>query len=131
MIINIVRKRFTWNIMKINFKTKEAYSIYFQFSLKDPWIFPKHEPHFGKTDISLYGWLFFYFGRQTEGILYETTDKNAKIVDKKDNKYWLFTIKEREMRDKVRESIKNKAMFDVKEIINKDGTKNLKLIVYQ
>ena len=34
-----------------------------QFSLKDPWILPKHDPKYLNGDCDLYGWLFFYFGR--------------------------------------------------------------------
>lgn len=131
MLIDIVRKRFTWNFMNANFKTKEVYSIYIQFSITDPWWLPKYEPHFGKEDIPLYGWLFFYFGRRTEGVLYETDNNDAKLTDKNGQKYYLFKTKDREMSDKVRKAIRNKATFDIKETANEDGTKNLKLIVYQ
>ena len=131
MLLDVKRKRFTWNFMIANFKTKEVYSFYIQFSLTDPWWLPRYEPHFGKTDIPLYGWLFFYFGRRTEGILYETTEEDAKITDKRGNKYYLFTTKEREMSDEVRKAVKNRATFDVEETINEDGTKHFKLIVYQ
>lgn len=86
MVIDIIRKRFTWNVMKVNFKTKEAYSLYFQFSATDPWWIPRYEPHFGEMDISLYGWLFFYFGRLTEGILYKTNDSDAKNYRQKRTK---------------------------------------------
>lgn len=131
MLIDIVRKRFTWNFMNANFKTKEVYSIYIQFSITDPWWLPKYEPHFGKEDIPLYGWLFFYFGRRTEGVLYETDNNDAKLTDKNGQKYYLFKTKDREMSDKVRKAIRNKATFDIEETTNEDGTKNLKLIVYQ
>lgn len=130
MLLDVVRTRFTWNFMIANFKTKEAYSLYIQFSLTDPWWLPRYEPHLGEIDISLYGWLFFYFGRRTEGILYETTDENAKIIDKKGFKYRLFTAKDRKMRDKIRKEVKNKSIFDIEETINEDGTKHLTLIVY-
>ena len=44
--------------------------IYFvQFSLKEPWFLPKHEPHFKKDlyDWNMYGWLFFYCGTMPVG----------------------------------------------------------------
>lgn len=44
--------------------------IYFiQFSLKEPWILPKHEPHYKKDtwNWNMYGWLFFYFGTMPIG----------------------------------------------------------------
>ena len=44
--------------------------IYFvQFSLKDPWLLPKHEPHYKKDvyDWNMYGWLLFYFGTMPIG----------------------------------------------------------------
>lgn len=129
MILHIDRRRFTWNIMHVNFKTKEAYSIYFQFSLKDPWWYPKYDKHFGKGDYPLYGWLFFYFGRTTEGIIYETKDTNTKIKDKNGKHYYLFRLKDREMKDKVRAAVKNKADFEVREDQNEDGTVDLTLVV--
>lgn len=39
--------------------------IYFiQFSLKEPWLIPRHEQHYKPEvlDANMYGWLFFYFG---------------------------------------------------------------------
>ena len=131
MIRKIIRERFTFNIMKVNFKTKEVYSVYLQFSLKDPWLFPKYEPHFGTADIPLYGWLFFYFGRYTDGILYETSDEDAEITDRKNHKYHIFTAKDRTMRDEMRKAVKNKATFDVKESINTNGRKHSYLIVHK
>lgn len=44
----------------------DMYSVYWQFSLKKPWLLPKYEPEFGESKIPLYGWLFFYFGRKKE-----------------------------------------------------------------
>lgn len=44
--------------------------IYFiQFSLKEPWLLPKHESHYRKDvfDCNMYGWLFFYFGTMPVG----------------------------------------------------------------
>lgn len=42
----------------------DMYSVYWQFSLKDPWLLPKYDPNFCSGP--LYGWLFFYFGREKE-----------------------------------------------------------------
>lgn len=33
-----------------------------QFTLKEPWLFPRHEEHYGEADCNLYGLLFIYFG---------------------------------------------------------------------
>ncbi|RHV07245.1 hypothetical protein DXB97_04440 [Firmicutes bacterium OM07-11] len=33
-----------------------------QFTLKEPWLLPKHDKHYGISDCNLYGWLFVYFG---------------------------------------------------------------------
>lgn len=55
--MRILRKRGTF----VFATKKRAYII--QFSLKDPWLLPHHDPHFGKkADANLWGWLFFYFG---------------------------------------------------------------------
>lgn len=115
--------------MMCNFKTKEAYSIYIQFSLTDPWWLPRYKPHYSKINIPLCGWLFFYFGRQTEGILYETEESDAKITDKQGQKYYLFTIKDRNIKDRVRKAIKHQAHFEVKIKLNDDGSKDLTLVV--
>lgn len=130
MIIEVQRDGFTWNFMNVNFRTKEAYSIYIQFSLQEPWLFPKYDPHFSNLDIPLYGWLFFYFGRQTEGILYKTEDEDAKFSDLKGNRYHLFIAKERQMKDDIRKAVKKKAIFEVEETIKEDGVKHLKLIAH-
>lgn len=117
--------------MIADFKTKEVYSFYIQLSLKDPWWLPRYEPHFGKSDVPLYGWLFFYFGRYTEGILYKTTEKDAKIADRHGNKYYLFPAEERKMSDEIRKAVKNRATFNVEETVQEDGTKHLTLVIYQ
>lgn len=44
-----------------NFRKKRIYLL--QFSLKDPWLIPKCDKHYGENkNIVLYGWLFVYFG---------------------------------------------------------------------
>ena len=54
--MKILRKRGTFVFVT----KKKAYII--QFSLKDPWLLPRHDPHHSEADANLYGWLFFYFG---------------------------------------------------------------------
>lgn len=45
----------------LNFRKKRIYLL--QFSLKDPWLVPKCDKHYGENkNIVLYGWLFVYFG---------------------------------------------------------------------
>lgn len=63
------RKRFTFLISIADFSSQECYEVYFQFSLEDPWWFPKYEPEFGDSKVPLYGWLCFYFGRRSIGVL--------------------------------------------------------------
>jgi len=43
------------------FYTKKRIYV-LQFTLKNPWILPRHEKHYGQNiDMNLYGWLFGYF----------------------------------------------------------------------
>lgn len=45
----------------LNFRKKRMYLL--QFSLKDVWLVPKCDKHYGENkNIVLYGWLFVYFG---------------------------------------------------------------------
>ena len=45
----------------LNFRKKRIYLL--QFSLKDVWLFPRCDKHYGENkNIVLYGWLFVYFG---------------------------------------------------------------------
>ena len=59
------RYRATWMVMYQR-KDGKRYSVYWQFSLKKPWLLPKYDPEFGESKIPLYGWLFFYFGKTKE-----------------------------------------------------------------
>lgn len=44
------------------FYTKKRIYV-LQFTLKNSWILPRHEKHYGQNiDMNLYGWLFVYFG---------------------------------------------------------------------
>ena len=64
-VIFAIRLRATWMVDYKN-SNGDMYSVYWQFSLKKPWLLPKYEPEFGESKIPLYGWLFFYFGRKKE-----------------------------------------------------------------
>lgn len=76
------RKRFTFLISVADFSSQECYEIYFQFSLTDPWWFPKYEQEFGKSKMPLYGWLFFYFGRRSIGVLVPSGNGSEPIAKK-------------------------------------------------
>jgi hypothetical protein len=97
----------------INFKTQEVYYLYFQLSLKNPWWLPKYEPNFSSANIPLYGWLFFYFGRVTKGIVCPTDDVDAKIKDKQGNRYHLYTFSDRFVQNEVRSLVKRNASFEI------------------
>jgi len=57
--MNLLRVKSTFGILIR--KTRRMYL--FQFSLKEPWLTPKCDRHYGHNkDIVLYGWLFCYFG---------------------------------------------------------------------
>lgn len=62
-VIFATRLRATWMVAYKN-SNGDMYSVYWQFSLKDPWLLPKYDPNFRSGP--LYGWLFFYFGREKE-----------------------------------------------------------------
>lgn len=59
-VLKILRKNGTF--VFINGKDASR-NFLIQFSLKDPWILPKHDSKFLDGGCDLYGWLFFYFGR--------------------------------------------------------------------
>lgn len=54
--MKLVRKRGTFCL----FTSKKIYV--FQFSFKDPWLYPHKDNHYLDDFLTLYGWLFFYFG---------------------------------------------------------------------
>lgn len=57
--MKFLREKSTFGLLSR--KTGRMYLL--QFSLKEPWLFPKCDKHFGENrDIVLYGWLFLYFG---------------------------------------------------------------------
>jgi len=126
-IIDFRRIRHTIGWTIVNFKTQECYDLYFQLSLKKPWLIPHYEREVGKTKMPLYGWLFFYFGRFTRGIVYpikeeDISDKKKLLFDRRNHTYALCTISDRQVADNVRKAIKGKCFyFDVKKE-NKETT---------
>lgn len=47
--------------LTFGFITKKRVYV-LQFTLKRPWLLPRHEKHYSEADCNLYGWLFVYFG---------------------------------------------------------------------
>lgn len=47
--------------LTFGFITKKRVYV-LQFTLKQPWLLPRHEKHYSEADCNLYGWLFVYFG---------------------------------------------------------------------
>lgn len=54
--MKVLRKKSTFCFMT----KKRDYIL--QFTLKEPWLLPRHEEHYSKADCNLWGWLFVYFG---------------------------------------------------------------------
>lgn len=52
----IIRNKLTFMFMT----RKKDYVL--QITTKDPWWFPKVDRNFLNGEVTLYGWLFFYFG---------------------------------------------------------------------
>lgn len=64
----VQRKNFTWMVSYKNVEGKLSL-VYWQLSLKDPWWIPHYDDGTcGKREgqLPLCGWLFFYFGKNTE-----------------------------------------------------------------
>ena len=79
-ILTVQRKRFTW---MVSYKDAEGRlsQVYWQFSLKEPWLIPHFDdgtsgPRAGR--LPLYGWLFFYFGKNTSISLTENGNPRSK-----------------------------------------------------
>lgn len=57
--MKLLRNKATFGLL--NKRTGKMYLL--QFSLKEPWLLPKCDRHYGwNSNIVLYGWLFVYFG---------------------------------------------------------------------
>lgn len=101
-ILFLKRIDFTFLVGIANFSTREVYNIYWQFSLVDPWWLPKCDPEFGKEKKPLYGWLFFYFGRDTEGVVVpaahgEEPAAKKPIYDRRGRLWHMYGFTNRQM----------------------------------
>lgn len=70
-ILAVQRKRFTW---MVSYKNAEGQlsQVYWQFSLKEPWLIPHFDDGTSGSRagmLPLYGWLFFYFGKNTHPLI--------------------------------------------------------------
>lgn len=95
----------------IDFDTQEVYSTLFQFSFKDPWWLPRYEPEYGKIKTPLYGWLFFYFGRETSGVIVpakrgEVSTAKKPIYDRFGNRWHMYGFDDKQMAKNFRKIIK-------------------------
>lgn len=82
MLLQLKRVSHTYGFLYANFKTLEIKSMYFQFSLKDPWLIPHYESESGKSKTPLFGWLFFYVGIATEALLCPVVKEDLPFVGK-------------------------------------------------
>lgn len=103
-ILPVLRKNGTFKISYVNFRTSEARALYLQFTFKDPWWLPRYEKHFGTADTPLAGWLFFYFGVLTEGIVYPGDEKSL-IFDGDGNGYYYIGFATRAEADDYHEKV--------------------------
>lgn len=122
--IQMIREKGTFKFDFVNFKTKEARSLWVQFTLKDPWFLPHYEKHFGKADIPLAGWLFLYFGISNEGLIY-MGDENAKIEGPDGEKYYYASFPNRKAADEYHEQVKKGVNFRILRVIDPDGRSRL------
>lgn len=109
-----------------NFNTREFRSSYIQFSLKDPWLIPHHEDHYGKIDIPLSGWLFFYFGAKTEGFIYQHGNEGG-LKDKDGNPYYVKSFDSQDAIDYHKKIVRGSRFKDHIET-NEDGTYDVHLV---
>lgn len=98
LLLEFKQIKHTYGIVYVNFKTLEIKSLYFQASMKDPWFIPHYEREFGSNKIPLAGWLFWYAGCVTEGLICPVTEydipffsKQQVIKDKQGNMYMTAT----------------------------------------
>lgn len=90
--------RHTYGIVYVNFKTLEIKSLYFQTSMKNAWLIPHYEPSHGSNSLPLAGWLLWYAGCTTEGLICPVSEydipffgKQQAIKDKQGNLYMVAT----------------------------------------
>ena len=98
LLLEFKQIKHTYGIVYVNFKTLEIKSLYFQTSMKDPWFIPHYERESGSSKIPLAGWLFWYVGCMTEGLICPITEydipffgKQQVIKDKQGNLYMAAT----------------------------------------
>lgn len=97
LLLEFKQIRHTYCIVYINFKTFEIKSLYFQASMKNPWLIPHYEPSHDSS-LPLAGWLFWYAGCTTEGLICPISEydipffgKQQAIKDKQGNLYMIAT----------------------------------------
>lgn len=78
MKFKFTRKKLTFGLMSIS-KAKNVKRYYIQFSLKDPWFKPKVDRKY-LNQLTLYGWLFFYFGKHNRNGDFNITTEVEKMV---------------------------------------------------
>lgn len=121
-IIKIIRRGFAFNFVIADFKTQLVEEVYFIFSKTDPWFIPRYEPKYGKLKFPLYGWLFFYFGKKILGVIYEQKDMSlASIIDKNGKGYNVYTVSDDEIKDMIKQLVKEKQEFYVDYVYSEDG----------
>ena len=118
-ILDVIKKKPVYKIMWVNFKTLECRSMIIQLTFESPWLIPHYDPHFGEADIPLAGWLFFYIGVYTEGIIYPGDD-NAKIIGPDGKKHYFYRMT-RDEGDNYHQRIKNGERFEAFPFYSNDG----------
>ena len=94
LLIQFKQINHTYCIVYVNFKTLEIKSLYFQTSMKDPWLIP----HYESDRVPLAGWLFWYAGCKTDGLICPVSEYDIPffseqngIKDKNGNLYMIAT----------------------------------------
>ena len=95
LLLQFKQLKHTYGIVYVNFKTLESKYLYFQTSLKDPWLIPHYDPSY-KFPIA--GWLFWFAGCTTDGIICPISEyvipffSNQQVIkDKHGNMYVIAT----------------------------------------
>lgn len=109
-----------------NFKTREVFDLYVMISHKlrlCPW----KDSHFGgkKVDLPVWGWLWFYWGRSTSGLLVKKKpDKNEhrKILIYNHHTYQVFKATNRKESDMIQCFIRKKGRKNERETVRLQST---------
>lgn len=104
--------RHTRGFVYAKFKTLELKSLYMQISIKEPWLIPHYNPHFGQNDIPLFGWLFFYIGINTDALLcpidqYDLPILNTKELKDENGNMYCIATKDKEIIRQHRNCLKH------------------------